>query len=55
MAEFAVESPGSYTLYLWPREDGVRLDRLILTNDVTYYLPLGPSPREDANTVSGGE
>lgn len=43
VATLAVDEPGLYTLYLWAREDGLKLDRLLLTLDSTYD-PLGFGP-----------
>jgi hypothetical protein len=36
LATVNVDTPGPHILYIWPREDGVRLDRLILTTDGNY-------------------
>ena len=43
VATFEVDNPGRYTLYLWAREDGLKLDRILLTMD-DNYIPdnLGP-------------
>ncbi len=49
----SVEASGVYTLSLWMREDGLRLDRLLLTTDTTY-LPSGDGPAETARQVGGG-
>jgi hypothetical protein len=38
-----VSSVGLHTLYIWPREDGVRLDRLLLSSN-PYYYPVGIGP-----------
>ncbi len=32
----AVDTPGLYTLHIWPREDGLRLDQIQLTTDQNY-------------------
>ncbi len=32
-ATISVAVPGDYTLYIWPREDGVSLDRILLTTE----------------------
>jgi RHS repeat-associated protein len=37
---------GLYTLNLWMREDGLRIDRLLLVTD-TNYLPTGVGPASD--------
>lgn len=43
VATLPVNEPGLYTLYLWAREDGVKLDRLLLTLDNTYEpVDFGP-------------
>ena len=39
MAQVMIDTPGSYSLFIWPREDGVRLDRLLLTNNTRFYYP----------------
>ncbi len=42
---FMITDPGLHTLNLWIREDGLRLDRILLTVDDTY-LPTGVGPAE---------
>ncbi len=42
---FEVTEPGEHTLFLWQREDGLRLDRIILTID-NGYTPVGNGPTE---------
>jgi hypothetical protein len=37
--------PGLHTLHLWQREDGLRLDRILLTTD-SNYNPTGDGPPE---------
>jgi YD repeat-containing protein len=44
-AQLAVRTPGLYTLTLQMREDGLRLDRLLLTTD-TAYVPAASGPVE---------
>jgi YD repeat-containing protein len=44
-AQLAVRTPGLYTLTLQMREDGLRLDRLLLTTD-TAYVPADSGPVE---------
>ncbi len=44
-ATLSISSSGPYTLSVWPREDGLRLDRLLLTTDTTY-LPTASGPPE---------
>ncbi|MCP4362764.1 MAG: RHS repeat-associated core domain-containing protein, partial [Chloroflexi bacterium] len=48
---------GSYTLNVWMRQDGLRLDRLLLITD-TNYIPAGIGPAESpsqiiTNTIPG--
>jgi RHS repeat-associated protein len=52
-AQLAVEATGLYTLSLWMREDGLRIDRLLLTTDTTY-LPSGFGPVETVQQVEEG-
>jgi hypothetical protein len=40
-----VTRPGAHTLQLWPREDGLSLDRLLLTTNGAY-VPIGNGPPE---------
>jgi hypothetical protein len=40
-----VTRAGAHTLQLWPREDGLSLDRLLLTTNGTY-VPIGNGPPE---------
>ena len=44
-ARIDVFSPGVHTLNLWMREDGLVIDRIILTPD-RYYTPRGSGPAE---------
>ena len=46
-ATLSVEPSGLYTLTIAMYEDGLRLDRLLLTTDTTY-LPTGSGPAETA-------
>jgi len=46
-ASLVVQNSGLYTLNLWMREDGVQVDRLLLTTDTTY-IPTGFGPEEPA-------
>jgi hypothetical protein len=41
-----IDTPGTYTLYLWPREDGVSVDRVVLTNNA-FFAPVGIGPSEN--------
>jgi hypothetical protein len=40
-----IAEPGLHTFYLWQREDGLRLDRILLTID-DGYIPTGAGPPE---------
>lgn len=44
-AQVTVEAAGAYTLNVWMREDGARLDRIILTTDPNY-TPANNGPAE---------
>ena len=44
-----VASAGTHTVDVWMREDGFRLDRLVLTTDAGY-VPSGTGPIESART-----
>ncbi len=49
-----IESSGLHTLTVWMREDGLRLDRLLLTTDPTFIpTDLGPDPtvRQRTETI----
>ncbi len=49
-----IESRGLHTLTVWMREDGLRLDRILLTTDTTFIpTDLGPDPtvRQRTETV----
>jgi hypothetical protein len=45
LATIDVTEPGLHTLHLWQREDGLRLDRVLLTVD-SGYNPSGSGPPE---------
>ena len=40
-----ITNPGVHILYLWQREDGLRLDRILLTTNSSYN-PVGSGPTE---------
>ncbi len=40
-----VAEPGLHTLRLWQREDGLRVDRIVLTTNSSYN-PIGDGPAE---------
>jgi hypothetical protein len=48
-----ITKPGLHTLYLWLREDGLRLDRLLLTAD-SGYTPTDDGPPESEQVESDG-
>ena len=50
-ASFTITSSGVYTLSLSMREDGLRLDRILLTTDTTY-LPTTFGPAESSQQSS---
>ncbi len=45
VATLEIATPGVHTLNVWMREDGVQLDRLLLTTDAAY-TPAGAGPPE---------
>lgn len=51
-ATLTIPTPGVYTVTVWAREDGVRVDRLLLTTD-TAYLPSRSGPAESVRTGGG--
>ena len=44
-AEIQIDEPGETSFSIWMREDGLAIDRIILTMDPTY-VPEGPGPAE---------
>lgn len=44
-ATFVVPSTGIHSLHLWMREDGIRVDRILLTRN-SSYTPTGQGPAE---------
>jgi RHS repeat-associated protein len=52
-ATLVVEASGLYTLSLHMREDGLRVDRLLLVTD-TAYTPAGFGPAESGRQAAGG-
>jgi N-acetylneuraminic acid mutarotase/fibronectin type 3 domain-containing protein len=52
VATLPVASPGEHVINVWMREDGFRIDRLLLTTD-SGLVPSGPGPAESPHT--GGE
>ncbi len=44
-ATFVVTEPGIHSLHLWMREDGIRVDRILLTQN-SAYTPTGQGPEE---------
>ncbi len=49
-ARVVVPSAGNHTLNIWMREDGVVLDRLLLTSD-SAYVPTGNGPAEAGRSI----
>jgi len=45
LATLEITTPGVHRLYLWQREDGLRLDRIVLTTNSSYN-PTGSGPPE---------
>ena len=45
-ATITVETAGRHTINIWPREDGVVIDKLILTQNRFYPLPANTGPAE---------
>jgi hypothetical protein len=51
--ELVIETSGVHTLTVWMREDGFRLDRLLLTTD-TIFIPSGFGPAETEQQGTDG-
>ncbi len=49
-ASLNVTAPGEHLVSVWMREDGVMLDRILLTNDADY-VPAGSGPDESMRAV----
>lgn len=45
LASVTIPEPGVYTITVWAREDGLRVDRLLLTSDMGF-TPSGAGPAE---------
>jgi len=45
-ATLQINSPGVHTIHLWMREDGFRLDRVLLRTDSSSTAPSGSGPAE---------
>lgn len=52
VATIVVSTPGVHTLNLWMREDGLSVDRLLLTTNANF-TPSGVGPAESARGTSG--
>jgi hypothetical protein len=52
-ASLNIPGPGLYTLNVWMREDGFRLDRVLLTTD-SRFIPSDRGPSESPHGPSGG-
>ena len=53
IAELRVEEGGEHTFHLWMREDGTRVDRILLTTD-SSYRPTGAGPAESPRDGATG-
>lgn len=52
-ARIAVASPGVHTLSIWMREDGLRLDRFLLTTDSAFTVAVSdPGPAATGRTAT---
>jgi len=49
-ATLVVGSPGLHTFHLWMREDGLRVDRMLLRTDSSSTKPVGQGPPESPRT-----
>ena len=49
VVEIQIDEPGTYDINLWAREDGVTVDKFILTQDENYQ-PSGEGPPESPRT-----
>jgi hypothetical protein len=52
VATIVVSSPGLHTVNLWMREDGFRVDKVLLTTN-SGFTPSGAGPAESPRTGSG--
>ncbi|GEM_PF-3459583 len=50
--EFTITEAGTHTINLWPREDGISIDKILITDDINY-TPTGLGPSESAATIDG--
>ncbi len=51
-ATLVISSPGIHTIHLWMREDGVRVDRLLLRTNSSATAPSGTGPAESPRVTS---
>ncbi len=49
-ANLIISTPGSHTIHLWMREDGLRVDRLLLRTSSSSTAPSGTGPAESPRT-----
>jgi hypothetical protein len=49
-AVLEINEAGVHTLHLWIREDGLQIDRILLTRDETYR-PIGNGPPESSSSL----
>ena len=47
-ATLSIATPGVHTIHLWMREDGLRVDRLLLRKSSSSTVPSGSGPAESA-------
>ncbi|NRA29932.1 MAG: hypothetical protein HRU11_06670, partial [Parvularculaceae bacterium] len=52
--QFNVSAPGVYDINIWAREDGVAIDKIILTQDASY-VPTGTGPAENQFVTPGAD
>ena len=52
VATLEIQSAGVHTVSIWMREDGMRLDRVILTNDPAF-VPTAAGPPESSRGTAG--
>ena len=52
-ATLTVSTPGLHTIHLWMREDGLRVDKLLLRTSSSTTAPSGTGPAESARITIG--
>src|SRR5437867_2394411 len=48
-ARVNISTPGLHTINIWPREDGTRIDKFVLTTDAAFNPGTGTGPAESQN------